>query len=343
MKFGIFDHMEQRGSTLRQLYAERLQYVARADEAGFWCYFKSEHHLTPLDAAPCPSVFLAAAAQHTTQIRLIPLVYLLPFHHPLRLIEEVAMLDALSGGRLEVGVGRGIAPPEHEMWGLDPQDSREHSEEALQVLLKGLTHQRLDHRGRFYSFEDVPMEMRPYQQPYPPLWYPGNVDVAGSRCFNTIIGGPIHAIAKQAKRFHELVDQHADDPTRVNPHVQQPMVGGVTRIYVAETDEEAERRGRQAWAAYTYNITLLWKRAGIMPSEMPLDPSVGGDFDRAMQVGAAVAGSPSRVADYVARYAEETGLPLLVVSCAWGDLTHAESMASLDRFVEGAMAPLAVD
>lgn len=81
MRFGTFDHMEQRrGVPLHQLYAERLEYLARADPAGFWAHFKSEHHLTPLDAAPCPSVFLAAA-QRTERIRLVPLVYLLPFHH----------------------------------------------------------------------------------------------------------------------------------------------------------------------------------------------------------------------------------------------------------------------
>lgn len=80
--------------------------------------------MTPLDVAPCQSVLLAAAAQRTTRLRLVPLVYLLPFHHPLRLMEEISVLDHLSGGRLEVGVGRGIAPPEHEMWGLDPGQSR---------------------------------------------------------------------------------------------------------------------------------------------------------------------------------------------------------------------------
>jgi alkanesulfonate monooxygenase SsuD/methylene tetrahydromethanopterin reductase-like flavin-dependent oxidoreductase (luciferase family) len=339
MRFGIFDHMEKRGSPLHQLYAERLAYIEQVDRAGFWAYFKSEHHLTPLDAAPCPSVLLAAAAQRTAQIRLVPLVYLLPFHHPLRLVEEVCMLDHLSRGRLEVGVGRGIAPPEHEMWGLEPGLARDRSEETLDVVLRAFTSDRLDHRGTYWSFRDVPVELHPYQQPYPPLWYPGNVEMAAPRGFNTVVGGSIRAVAAQSARYRELFEEHRDAPGRVNPQSEEPIVAGVIRAYVAASDAEAVERGRRAWAAYTHNITLLWRRAGIAPSDMPGDPSVGGDFDRAMAVGAAVVGSPERVRDHVERYAAESGTDHLVVSFSWGDLDHSETMRSLDRFVERVMPP----
>ncbi|MPY96251.1 MAG: LLM class flavin-dependent oxidoreductase, partial [Acidimicrobiia bacterium] len=253
--FGIFDHMEQRGTPLHQLYAERLDYLGRADEAGFWAYFKSEHHLTPLDAAPCQSVFLAAAAQRTRRIRLVPLVYLLPFHHPVRLVEEISMLDHLCTGRLEVGVGRGIAPPEHDMWGLDPATSRERAEEALEVVLRGLTSDRLDHEGRFYTFRDVPMELHPYQQPYPPLWYPGTLEIAARRGFHTVVGGTVAHVAKLVARYRAAAEAHRRDPGRVNPHVANPIVAGATRVFVARTDAAAERRARRAWAAYTRNIT----------------------------------------------------------------------------------------
>lgn len=341
MRFGIFDHMEQRGTPLHRLYAERLDYLERADAAGFWAYFKSEHHLTPLDAAPCQSVFLAAAAQRTSRIRLVPLVYLLPFHHPLRLVEEISMLDHLSLGRLEVGVGRGIAPPEHEMWGLDPEVSRARSEETLEVLLMALTQDRLDHDGRFWSFRDVPIELHPYQRPYPPLWYPGTLDLAARRGFNTVVGGPASHVARLVARYHEVAEEHRSDPERLNPQVAEPIIAGVTRVFVARTDAEAERRARQAWAAYTHNISLLWARAGLSLADLPNDPSAGGDFDRAVAVGAAVVGSPERLRDHVADYAARSGSGHLVVSFAWGDLAHDEVLRSFDRFVEHAMAPVA--
>lgn len=104
--FGLFDWIDRGTVPLHQLYAERLRLLEAADAAGFFCYHLAEHHATPLGMAPSPALFLTAAAQHTQRIRLGPLVYLLPLYNPLRLIEEVCMLDHLSGGRLELGVGR---------------------------------------------------------------------------------------------------------------------------------------------------------------------------------------------------------------------------------------------
>lgn len=333
-RIGVFDHVEHRGSSLQQLYGERLDYISRLDQAGFWAYFKSEHHMTPLDVAPCQSVLLAAAAQRTSRLRLVPLVYLLPFHHPLRLIEEISMLDHLSGGRMEIGVGRGVAPPEHEMWGLDPALGRDRSTETLEVLLAAFANDRLNFSGTWWNFEDVPVELHPLQQPHPPLWYPGNVETAAKRGFSTILGGPVPVVARGVARYRELFEEHDAARSGVNAGLVEPTIGGATRVFVAATDAAAEDRARASWAAYTHNITLLWKRAGIQPHQMPLDPSAGGDFDRAVEVGAAVVGSPAKVADHVARFRTESGANLLMLSFSWGDLDHAETMRSLDLFVD---------
>src|SRR4029450_11973265 len=117
--FGLFDWVDRRQGPLGQLYEDRLRLLEAADAAGFAGYHLAEHHATPLGMAPSPSVFLAAAAQRTRCMRLGPLVYLLPLYHPLRLIEEVCMLDHLSGGRLDLGVGRGVSPYEVGYHGLD--------------------------------------------------------------------------------------------------------------------------------------------------------------------------------------------------------------------------------
>ena len=110
--FGLFDWIDRSTAPLHQLYNDRLQLLEAADAAGFFCYHLAEHHATPLGMAPSPALFLTAAAQRTRRIRLGPLVYLLPLYNPLRLIEEVCMLDQLSGGRLELGIGRGVTPYE---------------------------------------------------------------------------------------------------------------------------------------------------------------------------------------------------------------------------------------
>ncbi len=120
IKFGLFDWIDRGTAPLHQLYEERLELLAAAEEAGFFCYHLAEHHATPLGMAPSPALFLAAAAQRTRRIRLGPLVYLLPLYNPLRLTEEVCMLDQMSNGRLELGVGRGVTPYELRYYGVDP-------------------------------------------------------------------------------------------------------------------------------------------------------------------------------------------------------------------------------
>src|ERR1700744_4298850 len=110
MKFGVFDHMDRGANPLAEQYEQRLKLIEAYDRAGFYSYHLAEHHSTPLGMGPSPSVFLPAAAHRTRTLRLGRMVYALPLHHPLRMIEEICMLDNLSGGRLDIGFGRGSAP-----------------------------------------------------------------------------------------------------------------------------------------------------------------------------------------------------------------------------------------
>ncbi|HYS18312.1 MAG TPA: LLM class flavin-dependent oxidoreductase, partial [Candidatus Binatia bacterium] len=109
LRFGVFDHIEPvPGQRLDQIYRERLVQIERLDRAGFYGYHLAEHHTPAIHSlAPSQNVFLGSVAQRTTRMRFGPCVYVLPLHHPLRLIEEISMLDNLSDGRLEIGVGRG--------------------------------------------------------------------------------------------------------------------------------------------------------------------------------------------------------------------------------------------
>ena len=144
MKFGVFDHMDRGGSDLGRQFDERLRLIELYERAGFHAYHLAEHHATPLGMAPSPSVFLAAVAQRTRTLRFGPLVYTVNLYHPLRLIDEICMLDQMSGGRLELGIGRGISPYEVGYYGVDPATGPERFAEALEVILKGLTEKRLE-------------------------------------------------------------------------------------------------------------------------------------------------------------------------------------------------------
>ena len=142
-----------------------------AEAAGFYGYHLTEHHATPLSMTPSPSIFLAAAARETRRIRLGTLLYLLPLYHPLRLLEELCMLDHLSGGRLDIGVGRGISPMEFDAFDVDFERSGSDYEHAFNVLYQGFTRDRLDYTCDRYTFKDVPVVIRLLQRPHPLFWY----------------------------------------------------------------------------------------------------------------------------------------------------------------------------
>src|SRR5436309_9808067 len=171
MQFGVFDHLDRNDLALREYYESRLQIIEAYDRLGFYAYHVAEHHSTPLGLAPSPSVFLSAVAQRTKRLRFGPLVYALPLYHPLRMIEEICMLDQMSGGRLEIGFGRGSVPAELIYYGQKPEQAQAVYAEALELVLQGLTSRTLSFRGEFFQFDNVPMELEPLQKPHPPVWY----------------------------------------------------------------------------------------------------------------------------------------------------------------------------
>src|SRR5438093_12867465 len=168
MEFGVFDHLDLGDRPHERFYRERLEIVEAYERAGFHSYHVAEHHSTPLGLAPSPSVFLAAVAQRTRRLRFGPLVYALPLYHPLRMIEEIFMLDQFSGGRLEIGFGRGSVPAELIYYGQSPEQAQAIYAEALELILKGLTEPALTFHGQFFRFDNVPMELVPLQKPHPP-------------------------------------------------------------------------------------------------------------------------------------------------------------------------------
>src|SRR5256885_7452964 len=139
MQFGVFDHLDRNDLALRDYYEARLQIIEAYDRLGFYGYHVAEHHSTPLGMAPSPSVFLSAIAQRTTRLRFGPLVYALPLYHPLRMIEEICMLDQMSRGRLEIGFGRGSVPAELIYYGAKPEEAQQVYAEALELIVQGLT------------------------------------------------------------------------------------------------------------------------------------------------------------------------------------------------------------
>src|SRR5581483_6738279 len=155
MQVGLFDHVERADRPIATTLDERLTFAAACDEAGFYCLHIAEHHATPLNLVPVPGLYLAALARATKRVHIGPLVYLLPLYSPLRLAEEICILDHLSHGRLEVGVGRGVSPFELGYHKVAHADSRDIFIDAFNCLNEALTHETFSYEGKHYSYKDV--------------------------------------------------------------------------------------------------------------------------------------------------------------------------------------------
>ena len=326
MQFGIFDQNDRGLSTLGEQYEQRLQLIEFYDRAGFRAYHISEHHATPLNVAPSPSVFLAAVAQRTRRIRFGALVYVLPAHHPLRLAEEICMLDHLSGGRLEVGIGRGASPHELSYFGVDPEQAPAIYVEAYQVIMQSLTRDHVDFTGAHYRFANVPIDLKPMQLPHPPLWYavplPDGAAWPAQHAINIVCGGPV-------ARVREITDRYRAEWAALGRSPESlPLLGLNRFVVVADTDREAMALGRRAWPPFLASFMKLWKLHGTQPrfARMPED------FDTLVTHGIAVAGSPATVADQIRRMMEEAGTSYFISQFSFGDLSQQEVLHSAGLF-----------
>jgi alkanesulfonate monooxygenase SsuD/methylene tetrahydromethanopterin reductase-like flavin-dependent oxidoreductase (luciferase family) len=335
MKLGVFDHMDRGLAPLDRFFEERLKLVEAYDRAGFHGYHVAEHHATPLGVAPCPGIWLAAVAQRTKRLRFGPLVYLLPLYHPIKLLEEICMLDQISGGRLMLGVGRGISPIELRLYGLDPEQAPAMYAEALEVLLRGMTNTVLNFEGKYYNYHDVPMEMTPLQTPYPPLWYGlGRAEAIPWAAKNNVnIVGNLPGAGMRA-----LTDGYrAEWDSLGNNPADLPLMGVGRHVVVAQTEKEAleiARRGYDKWRA---SFLKLWIAHGMMPSPHAVFPE---RYEDAEAQGRAVAGTPDKVRDFLQQTIDDAGLNYLLCRFAFGDITGEEALNSIDLFARHVMPDL---
>lgn len=339
MEFGIFDWIDDcRPLELADTYEQRLRMLEYADGAGYWCYHLAEHHSTPLCMAPSPSLFLAAAAQRTRRLRLGPLVHLLPLYNPLRHIEEICMLDHLTRGRLELGVGRGISPYELEAFNVDPSESRAMFQEALEIVLMGLKTGRVTYEGKYYAFKDAIVPLRPLQRPYPPLWYPTSnpesVAWVAEHGFSNLFGFVTPSLARTAElvgQYKQVLDAKRSAPNRLNGHVANPKYGFTRHVYVAESDAQAMREARAAWAVFYENFNYLWALKGnTMHARWA-------DFDAFVADGLMFVGAPVTVRARLQEYADTIDGNYFAATFAFGSLTTDQVLRSIQLFTEQVM------
>jgi alkanesulfonate monooxygenase SsuD/methylene tetrahydromethanopterin reductase-like flavin-dependent oxidoreductase (luciferase family) len=332
MEFGIFDHLDRNDLALNEFYEARLKLIEAYERAGFYAYHVAEHHSTPIGMAPSPSVFLSAIAQRTKTLRFGPMVYALPLHHPLRLIEEICMVDQLSGGRLEIGFGRGSSPTEVSFYGQDPAQAQDIYTEARALILEGLTHKTLTFEGKFFSFKDIPMELEPLQKPHPPMWYGVHSLEAAERAAHQRLNMVSLDSAKDTRAYNDRYrqvwrDLHGKDPT---------LKLGLSRfVVIAENGRDALATAVRAYPIWHRHFYYLYSLKGGKPTHPRPDT-----FDKMMEIGHATAGDPDEVTKFLRAQIDESAANYLVGQFAFGDLSLGESLRSVQLFSEHVMPKL---
>jgi alkanesulfonate monooxygenase SsuD/methylene tetrahydromethanopterin reductase-like flavin-dependent oxidoreductase (luciferase family) len=333
MEFGIFDHLDRNDLALHDYYEARLKIVEAYERAGFYCYHLAEHHFTPLGLAPSPSVFLAAAAQRTTRLRLGTMVYALPLHHPLRVVEEICMLDHLSNGRLDIGFGRGSVPYEVAYYGENAGERQAIYAERVELVLKAFTENPLSFSGKYDRFTDVPMEIAPLQTPHPPVWYgahsPDSAERAARKGFHIINNDIPEVAVPTLARFRAVWRAtHGDaGPT--------PKAGLVRHIVVADSDAAALSAARRAYPRWYRNFHHLFRLNNAMP-DLPRPPN----FDVMIERGQGIAGKPQTVINWLVPQLRETGANYLVGHMCYGDMPLDVALRSIELFGREVMPAL---
>lgn len=324
------------------LYAELLAQIELGDRLGYGCAWLTEHHFARgYSHASKPELLLAAAAARTRRIRLGHAIIPLPLHHPVHVAERVATLDALCGGRLEVGIGRGFSPQECAVFGVDMAASREITDESLDILLKSFARTAVTHRGPRYRIDALDIVPHAVQQPHPPLWTaavsPQTFDWAAARALGVLAGPfkPWFMVRHDIERYRAAWRNSS-----------APRIGMTVGV-LCLTDG---RRARQiAKEAFTWFYRELFKV--VQPVLEALYPSyeqmhelgrfralmkLGISFNLADTFGMAVVGNPEEVRAKLAKYAD-AGVTHLLCAFGAGAVEPAVTRESLELFAREVM------
>lgn len=338
LQFGIFDWIEASQRPAAEVFEHKLELAAAADRAGFHAYLIAEHQGTPLSIDGSPSVMLSAMFQRTRRLRAGGLTFCLPWYNPYRLYNEICMLDHLSRGRLELGVGRGVSPIESKIFGLQSIDeSREKYRESLDIFFAACRSDVLNFEGKHYRYRDAELHMKPYQRPYPPLWFPSSnresIEFTARHGYNTAL------LAKRADckpffdRYRELWERHRNDPGRHNAHVAAPFLAKTQHLVIAETEAEAERLGLEAywkWASHIHHLTRKLGRPDVHKTEPYAE-------DSAQPL---ITGTPRTALEKLQDMLRVTGANYLLCIFSFGDLAPEHALRSLDLLSREVMPAL---
>lgn len=333
IEFGIFDHLDNNQQQAQhEYYEERLKVIELYDRMGFHAWHVAEHHATPIGMAPSPNVFLSAVAQRTKKLRFGPMVYALPLYHPMRLAQEICMIDQLSNGRLEIGFGRGSSPTEISYFGVDATNTEAIFRDYLPRILDAIATGVMHCPDQPEPYRDVALKVTSVQKPTPRVWYgvhtTESADRAARHGWHTV-NLDMDYEARECNETFRRVWREAQGDTPL------PLMGLGRFIVVAETDEKALAIARRAYPHWHKAFTHLFRILGRMQRHPRPD-----NWDILHQQGKGVAGSPATVAAFLKKQLTTAQCNYCVGQFAFGDQTLGEMSESVSLFAKHVMPEL---
>lgn len=328
-----------------EYYRDVLAITRFADTAGLDYVKMTEHYLGEYGGyCPSPLAFLSAVAAQTSRIRLMTGAVLPVFHHPIQLAAQVAQVDAISGGRVDVGFGRAWLPYEFEAFGVPMDESRARYEATIDAVVRLWTEQNVDEETPFFSFRNANSLPHVTQQPHPPVWgaavrSPESFQWLAEKGFGVMLA--LAPIKQQVGLSRHLVDLYRQTHMETHGEGGQPRIALSTPLYVAETDAAAHRVAEPLYREYL----SVWTDAASSWKDTRSSQYVGYEamgrtdakqlqsFDVRRQ-GTAVIGSPESVVEQIQELRETYGIDTFLWNVDFGGANLAQMESSLRLFVD---------
>lgn len=346
MRFALFDNLQIDPLDARppsDILDQRLDDLAYAESLGFWGAFTAERHFMPTYRSVAPGAWIAAASQRTTTLRLGVLAYTLALHQPPQLAEEIALLDHLSRGRLEVGVGLGHRPAELEQTGIDPATRIPLFQERFAVLTGLLSGASVRVESDFHTIRDVGPGMISIQRPTPPLWYAGTDPRAGAWAgangMSLAIGfAPAEMLAPIVTAWREARTGYEAKQRENNHPVAEGRVALMRVVYLSESDLAA----RAEMSDDIYRLGALDPRVQD-GSRANRRSDAAAEVERLIDQEMVIGGGPAELTAYLKRVQEQLGFDTFCASVYPAGVEQARVRRSMRLLMEEVAPALDVD
>jgi natural product biosynthesis luciferase-like monooxygenase protein len=340
MKFGIFFLCEQPPwQSPRAAFLDALDEAVYADALGFDAVWIAEHHFSEYGTAPDAAVLAAALAQRVTRMRIGTAVSILPFNHPIRTAESFAMVDVLSDGRLDFGVGRGYQPSEFAGFGLPMDESRQRFDESLEIIRRAWSEDTLTFEGKFFQVRDARVLPKPIQKPHPPIWgaavSPGSFERMARKGLRVLSAPSITppALMAESYRTYRRVWQEAGHPA------SELEIPALYFTYLGDSESRARREPEQSVMWYFKTIArLIAAEDGEASREYAFYAKARKHLEavdyETLYRDVLLFGDADRVTEHIQRLQEELGVTYLLSWMNFGGLDRCLARDSIRRFAE---------